>query len=185
MTEHPSHETLQLLADGELDGNSALSVRRHLDLCATCAATFASLVSFDRLMRTAPNVSPGREFTQRVLSRLGIQPKVPWHFRMLEHAASIVGVLLVAGMAAAVWIVLAQTGEVGKMQQELPGQILLDDAGRWMENAYAVCSGWLTRIVRTALGSQAGKITVMIVLMVPLVVFVDWRVRRKGAAGRM
>ncbi len=185
MTEHPTHETLQLLADGELDGNAAFPVRRHLDLCTSCAATYACLVSFDRLMRTAPVLAPGPEFTQRVLSRLGIQPPVPWLFRILEHAASIVGVLLVVGMAAVVWILLARTGEVGNMQQELPGQVLLDGAGRWLEHGYAVSSGWLTRIIHMAFGSQAGKITVMVLLMVPLVGFVDWMVRRKGATGRM
>ena len=185
MTEHFTHEMLQLLADGELTGDAAQSVRRHVRECASCSAAVRTMVKFDRFARTIPVPVLRREFTQDLCSRLGIQPHTPLLFRILEHAASVVAVILVVMMGATVWALIALAGGGYGVNQEFPGQRVVNVAGKWLESGYVEISDWLSRIIPNVFGGQAAKIAVMLLLMVPLVALVDWLVRRKGTAGEL
>ncbi len=185
MTEHVTHEMLQLLADGELTGDTALSVQQHIRECASCSATFGTLVKFDRFARTIPVPVPRREFTQDLFSRLGIQPHTPLLFRIFEHVASVIAVLLVVMMGATVWALIALAGGDFGVHQEFPGQKVVNVAGKWLESGYVEFGDWLSRIIPNVFGGQAAKIAVMLLLMVPLVAVVDWLVGRKGTAGEL
>jgi hypothetical protein len=185
MTEHITHEMLQLLADGALYGDAARSVQNHLGECADCSATFATMVKFDRFVRAMPLPVLRREFPQDLLSRLGIRPPTPFLFRIVEHAASVVAVFLVVLMGVTIGALLSLSNGGEGANQELPGQKVLSPAVKWMETAYGEFGDWLSRIVPLVFGSQTAKIVVMLLLMVPLVALVDWLVGRKGAEGEL
>ncbi len=183
MTEHVTHELLQLLADRELTGDAAQSVVRHIRECASCSATFGTMVQFDRFARTMPVPVLRREFTRDLISRLGIQPHTPMLFRIFEHAASVVAVLLVVMMGATVWALIALSGGEYGVKQEFPGQRVVNVAGKWLESGYLQFGDWLSRIVPEVFGGQAARIAVMLLLMVPLVALADWLAGRKGTSG--
>jgi len=185
MTEHVTHETLQLFADGELTEASAQSVRHHLQECASCSAALGTMVKFDRFARSMPVPVLRREFTRDLLTRLGIQPRTPLLFRLLEHAASVVAVLLVVWMGATVWALIALAGGDHGVNQEFPGQGVVNAAGKWLERGYVEFGDWLSRIVPNVFGGQAAKIAVMLLLVIPLVALVDWLVGRNGTAGEL
>jgi anti-sigma factor RsiW len=185
MTEHVTHEVLQLLADGELAGDAAQSVQRHVRECASCSATFGTMAKFDRFVRTMPVPALRREFTRDLISRLGIPPHTPLLFRIFEHAASVVAVILVVMMGATVWALVALADGESGVNQDFPGQRVVNVAGRWLERGYVDFGDWLSRIIPNVFASQAAKVAVMLLLMVPLVAFVDWLIGRKGTAGEL
>jgi anti-sigma factor RsiW len=185
MTEHITHEMLQLLADGELSVDAAQSVQNHLRECASCSATFGAMVKFDRFARAMPVPVLRREFAQDLLSRLGIRPPTPFLSRMVEHAASVIAVFLVVFMGATIGALVSLSNEGEGVNQEFPGQKVVSVAVIWMERAYSEFGDWLSRIVPLVFGSQTAKIAVMLLLMVPLVALVDWLVGRKGTEGEI
>jgi|WetSurMetagenome_2_1015567.scaffolds.fasta_scaffold196270_2 hypothetical protein len=185
MTEHVTHEVLQLLADGELTGETAQWVQDHIQACASCSATFRMMVKFDRFARAMPVPVVRREFTQDLLSRLGIRQPPSLLFRIVEHAASVVAVFLVVMMGATIWALMSLSNGGDGVNQEFPGQKVFGATGKWLEAAYGGFGDWLSRIVPNVFGGQAAKIAVMLLLMVPLVALVDWLVGRRSTEGEL
>ena len=184
MTDHILRETLQLVADGELAEEAARSVRLHLKTCESCRKVYQSLAQFDRLMRFVPVRSLPRDFTAGVLSRLGIQPRTPFLFRVLEHFASLVAVILVAAMGGSVWALLSlQLGHDAGSQSMSQFQPL-EVVGVWMETSWDEFAGWMQHALLLLPQGQASKIFLMIILTAFVVAVIDWIVQRRGAAGR-
>lgn len=50
--------------DGELSGESAAAVRRHLAECQACRNEYEALKSMDNLLRSVPDISPSADFSR-------------------------------------------------------------------------------------------------------------------------
>jgi anti-sigma factor RsiW len=169
MSEHVSRETLQLLADGQLDREAVKSVRRHLEKCAGCAASYGSMTKFNDFMRRMPSPVLEREFADKVLLSLGIPPRPSLTFRFLAHAASIVGFFMVVLMGGTIWALLtfAHDGEV--TGQKLPGAREVETVGNWVTSAYASAGVWISRALSTMQISQGARVLFVLLLMATLV----------------
>jgi hypothetical protein len=78
MTEHPSWDDLNDLADAALAGDARTRVEEHLRGCATCAATFARLEDLRRLGAALPaEITPPNEawdvVRDRIAARRGLR----------------------------------------------------------------------------------------------------------------
>lgn len=185
MTDHVLRETLQLMADGELEEGEARSVRLHLKTCESCRKVHRSLTQFDRLMRTVPVRSLPRDFTTGVLSRLRIQQRPPLLFRVLENFASLVAVSLVAAMGGTVWALLALPRGQDAGSQSLSYVQVLDVGGKWLGTSWSDFAGWMQHALLRLPQAQAAKIILMIFLTAFVVAVIDRVVHRRGAAGRL
>jgi len=180
MTDHVSRDILQLMADGELPQEVAQTARHHLDSCDSCRRNYQSLVHFDRLVRTMSVDSLPEDFTDRVLSRLGIQPRTPFLFRVLEHFSSLVVAVLVAAMGGTLWAVLALPASDGSGNQVLSRFQPLDAAGKWMETLWGEFTRWMQHALLLLPQTQAAKIFMMIILTAGVVGVIDRVVQRRG-----
>ena len=184
MTDHVLRETLQLMADGELAEEAARSARLHLETCESCRKVYQGLAQFDRLLRTVPVRSLSRDFTAGVLLRLGIQPRPPFLFRVLEHFAALVAFILVAAMGGSVWILLTLPRGQDSGSRSMSHFQPLEVAGKWMETSWGEFAGWMHQALLSLPQAQAAKIFLMIILTAFVVAVIDRVVQRRGAAGR-
>lgn len=184
MTDHVLRETLQLMADGELAEEAARSARLHLETCESCRKVYQDLAQFDHVMRTVPVRSLPRNFTAGVLLRLGIQPRPPFLFRVLEHFASLVAFILVAAMGGSVWILLTLPRGQDPGSRSMSHFQPLEVAGKWMETSWGEFAGWMQGVLLSLPQAQAAKIFLMIILTAFVVAVIDRVVQRRGAAGR-
>jgi predicted anti-sigma-YlaC factor YlaD len=184
MTDHVSREILQLMADSELPDEAVRTARHHLDHCESCRRKYQSLAHFDRLLRAMSVDSLPGDFANRVLVRLGIQPRAPSLFKVFGHFASLVTVVLVAALGGTVWAVLALPASDGSENQVLGRVQPLDAAGKWMETSWGEFTQWMQRALLLLPQTQAAKIFLMIILTAFVVAVVDRVVQRRGAAGR-
>jgi len=182
MTDHVSHETLALLADGELAGDAARAVRRHLRECEQCSRELAGNVEFNRHMRALPSPRLRREFTQVVLSNLGIPRRPSFLDRCFEHFASIVAAFLVLVMGGSVGLMLTIADNAQGGTPGLTRVTAADKAWRWFEMRFGELEDLLADQLSRAPGGMAAKIAVMILLMVTAVSVVDWIIRQKESA---
>jgi anti-sigma factor RsiW len=169
MSEHVSPEMLQLLADGHLEGEAAESVRRHLQECAGCAASYGAITKFDRFMRRIPSPVLEKEFADRVLLTLGIPPRPSLTFRFLTHAASIVGFSMVVLMGGAIWAILTFAHEGEVTGEKIPGAQELETVVNWVNAAFATSGAWLSRVLSVMQMSQGAKVLFILLCMAVLV----------------
>jgi predicted anti-sigma-YlaC factor YlaD len=182
MKVHVTREMLQLLADGQLQGDDAQSVKRHLAECTACASAFGAMTRFDRFMRAIPVPAVRNDFTEDLLSRLGIPRRSSLMFRLLGHAASLVAILLVVLMGGSIWALLTFANGGEGVTQEIPGQRLVDDGGKWLTGVYVEFGNWLSRVTGTLPWGQGAKIVVILLFMVTLISVGERRADRKRSA---
>jgi anti-sigma factor RsiW len=183
MNDHLNPEMLQLLADGELPEDQAVGARVHVSACPSCASAVQKMQRFDRALRRLPLHRTRPRFTQEVLSQLHIVPRAPLAFRILEHAGSVFGVVLVLSILLVVYLSATSAGRGGGgMREGVSGRVLqtMDTA---LDQGLAVFSGWLTHAAPQVFSHGAIGISLMLLLMVPAIALVDWIWGRKRMIG--
>jgi hypothetical protein len=182
MTGHISREMLQLLADGQLDKDASASAQRHLTECQECSSSLEEMKSFDRFLRAMPSPVLGRHFTENLLTRLGIERRPSVMFRLLGHAASFVSILLVLLMGGSIWALLAFAGWGKGIDEDLPGQRAVDGAGKWLGDVFVGLGSWMSQVSGFFPGSQAGRIVVILLIIVTLVFVSELLFSRRRSA---
>lgn len=182
MSTHVSHEVLQLLADGELTGDAAKAARLHVNKCGSCARFLEAQKQFNRRLRSIPGPRLPQEFTDTVLSGLGIPPRVPFLYRAFEHVASIVAVFVVVAMGGTIWALLSLAAGESDGGQPPPAHRVIDAVEKWFANFTAPVGNWLQSLSLHMPGGLASKVVVMLLLMVTVVAVIDWLIQRKGTA---
>ena len=135
-------------------------------------------------MRAIPTPRLRREFTENVLTSLGIPRQPSLLYRSFEHIASIVAVLFVLGMGGTVWALLALASGEQEASRNHSFQGVGDAAWQWCETHLVGFGNWLLDISPRVPGGGT-KIVVMILLMVTAIAILDWLIRRKGPAGEV
>jgi anti-sigma factor RsiW len=178
---HSSLEQLYALVDRELDPGEHAIVAGHLAVCARCRSRYESLVRFDSACKRIPleRASPG--FTRSVMASLGIVPKSPLMFRLLEHAAYLFGMVIVLAFMTAIFVLtgVIRTEDVAA-SSDLGGKAL-DTMGTGLSKASGVLSGWLTEFFPFGGSHGALSISAAVVVVVLALALVDKRITGRFA----
>jgi hypothetical protein len=178
---HSSPEQLYALVDRKLDPAEHELVTVHLQACAQCRSLYESLLRFDSASRRIPleKVSPG--FTRSVMASLGIVPKSPLMFRLLEHAAYLFGMVIVLAFMTAIFVLtgVIKTEDVAA-SSDLGGRAL-DTMGTGLSKASGVLSGWLTEFFPFGTNHGALSISAAVVVVVLALALVDRRITGRFA----
>jgi anti-sigma factor RsiW len=183
MNDHLTPDILQLLADRELPEEQAVAARVHLISCPQCASAAQKIQRFDRVVRRLPLRRSRTRFTQDVLAQLHIVPRAPLAFRILEHAGSVFGVVLVLSILMVVYVSATNPGRGSEgMLEGVSGKVLqsMDSA---LDQALAAFSGWLADAAPQVFGHGAIEISLMLLIMVPAIALIDRLWGRKRMIG--
>ena len=104
---HFSSIQFQEYLDGVLDETISKNIRLHLETCLECSAKMKSLKEFELLLRNMPLEHTSNKFTERVMSKLGIEetPHFVWEF--FKNLAPVVALALLIGI---LYVVFQYTG---------------------------------------------------------------------------
>jgi len=183
MNDHLTPEMLQQLADGELPEEQTVAAHVHLSACPSCASTARKMQRFDRALRRLPLHRTRSRFTQDVLAQLQIVPRAPLAFRILEHAGSVFGVVLVLSILLLVYVSATSPGRGSEGVQEGTSGRVLQTMDSALDQGMAVFSGWLMHAAPQVFGHGAIGISLMLLLLVPAIALVDWLWGRKRVMG--
>ena len=183
MNDHLTPDLLQFLADGELPEDQATAARAHLTACPSCASAARRIQRFDRALHRLPLQRSRPRFTQDVLGQLHIVPRAPLAFRILEHAGSAFGVMLVLSTLLVVYVSATSPG-VGSegVQQEVAGRVM-QSVKSALDQGLTRFSGWLTHAAPQVFGHGAISVSLMLLLMVPAIALIDRLWGRKRMIG--
>jgi hypothetical protein len=179
MNDHLTPDVLQMLADGELAEEQAAAARAHVNVCPSCALDAEKIQRFDRAMRMLPLQRSRRSFTRDVLAQLHVVPGTPLAFRILEHAGSIFGVVLVLSILLAVYVSTTSRGHGG---EGVTGAVF-QKMNLALDQGLAEFSGWLAHAAPQVFSQGAIGISLMLLLMVPAIALVDRLWGRKRMIG--
>jgi anti-sigma factor RsiW len=183
MNDHLSPEMLQLLADGELPEDQAVAARVHMTVCPSCASAAQKIQRFDRALRRLPFNRTQPRFTQDVLTQLRILPRAPLAFRILEHAGSAFGVVLVLSVLLVVYVSATSPGRGGELVPEGVAGTVLQTVKSALDQGLAGFTGWLAHALPQVFGHGAIGISLMLLLMVPAIALIDRLWGRKRVIG--
>lgn len=183
MNDHLTPELLQLLTDGEIPEDQAVAVRAHVNSCPLCSSAAQRIQLFDKALRRVPLNRTRSRFTQDILAQLHIVPRASMAFRILEHAGSIFGVVLVLSVLLVVFVLTRSTGHGGEGVQEGIGGAAMQTMDSALNQGVAVFSRWLTHAVPQVFSHGAIGISLMLLLMVPAIALVDRLYGRKRMIG--
>lgn len=183
MNDHLTPETLQLLADGEIPEDQAVAARAHLNSCPSCASAAQKVQRFDQMLRRVPLNRTRSRFTQDILGQLDIVPRAPLAFRILEHAGSVFGVVLVLSILLVVFVLTRSPGRGGEGVQEGIAGAVMQKMDSALDQGLAGFAGWLTHAAPQVFGHGAIGISLMLLVMVPAIALVDRLWGRKRVIG--
>jgi anti-sigma factor RsiW len=134
---HVSLEQLSALAAGERGVDVEDGRQQHLDSCPLCSRRYAQMQRIDRALRHLPIPAVGGAFTATVLRRVARTARTPLAFRLLEHGASVFGILFVVAAILSAYLAAEASsvgqqgdGPVGNVVRE--GGTLISLGGRWI-----------------------------------------------------
>ncbi len=107
------------LLDGELKGEVAGIVRRHVEECASCARRFSELQSLVRELTALPEIVPTEDESIRLLRRLRLEmtaPSQPHPRHLRLRTAAVTACILAAVFTVVTWALV--TGGRGKAPPE-------------------------------------------------------------------
>jgi anti-sigma factor RsiW len=183
MNDHLTPDVLRLLEDGELPEEQAVAARVHMSACPQCSSAAQEIQRFDRALRRLPLQRSRPGFTQDVLAQLQIVPRAPLAFRILEHAGSVFGVVLVLSILLVVYVSATSPARGSEgVQQEAAGRVMQTVMSA-LDQGLAGFSGWLTHAAPQVFGHGAIGISLMLLLMVPAIALVDRLWGRKRMIG--
>ena len=178
---HSSLEQLHALVDRELDPGEHAIVAGHLQGCARCRSLYESLVRFDSACKRIPleRVSPA--FTRSVMASLGIVPKSPLMFRLLEHAAYLFGMVIVLAFMTTAFVLTGVIRTEDVAASSGAGGKVLDSMGTGLSKASGVLSGWFTEFFPFGANHGALSISAAVVVVVLALALVDRRITGRFA----
>lgn len=151
------------LLDGELEGEAAGTVRRHVEECESCARRFYVLQSLVRELSSLPKILPTEQESTLLLRRLRLEitapssPRTP-HFRLRTVAATVC--VLAAIFAGVTWALVAG-GRGGAPPEEISAT-----RGAEVEEAASETTGGREKTETSALHPQvAGELSVRPLLL--------------------
>jgi len=183
MNDHLPPDVLQLLTDGELPEDQAVAARAHMTACPSCASAAQKIQRFDRALRRLPLRRSRSRFTQDVLTQLHIVPRAPLAFRILEHAGSVFGVVLVLSILLVVYVSATSPGRGGEWIQEGAVGRVTQTVTSALDQSLTGFSGWLSHAAPQVFGHGAIKISLMLLLLVPAIALIDRLWGRKRMIG--
>ncbi|GEM_PF-1134762 len=171
--QHCTMEELYLLIDGALSTDVASQVRQHVRECSVCGDVYKTALRVDSGVKRLPVEAASADMARRVLSTLGIVPKSPFLFRLLEKSAYIFGLLIVLAIMATVFI-LTGVVEMSQLQAGVsPAQNALVKSGA----AIAGGVGWFTQVLKDylpfAFSSSTMAISVFTAVVVSMLAIAD------------
>jgi hypothetical protein len=178
---HSSLEQLYALVDRQLDPGEHAIVAGHLQVCVRCRSLYESLVRFDSDCKRLPleRVSPG--FTRSVMASLGIVPKSPLIFRLLEHAAYLFGMVIVLAFMTAIFVLTGVIRTEDIAASSGPGGKVLDTMGTGLSKYSEVLSGWLTGFFPHGFDHGTLSISAAVIIVVLALALVDKRITGRFA----
>jgi len=183
MNDHLTPELLQLLTDGEIPEDQAVAVRAHVNSCPLCSSAAQRIQLFDKALRRVPLNRTRSRFTQDILAQLHIVPRASMAFRILEHAGSVFGVVLVLSILLVVFVLTRSPGRGGEGVQEGIGGAVMQTMDSTLDQGLAAFAGWLTHAAPQIFGHGAIGITLMFLVIVPAIALVDRFWGRKRMIG--
>jgi len=178
---HSSLEQLYALIDRELDPGEHALVAGHLQACARCRSRYESLVRFDSACKRIPLETVSSDFTRSVMTSLGIVPKNPLIFRLVEHAAYLFGMCIVLAFMTAAFVLtgIIKTEDVSASSG--PAGKVLDTVGTGIGAASGVLGNWLAGFFPSGFNHGAISISAAVVAVVIALALVDRRLTGRFA----
>ena len=173
---HSSIEQLYALIDRELDPGAHALVAGHLQACARCRSLYESLVRFDSACKRIPLETLSPDFTRSVMATLGIVPKNPLVFRLLEHVAYLFGMLIVLAFMTAAFVLTGVIKTEDVTANSGPAGKVLDTIGTGVGTASGILGSWLTGFFPSGFNHGAISISAAVVVVVLALALVDKRV---------
>lgn len=164
--QHCTSEQLQMFLDKTLAMNEQVWVQEHVRTCTACGRSYASLARFQKELKNLPLEKVQEGFTRNVLASLGIAPKSPLIFRLLEKGAYLFGLCIVLGIMLVAFVA---TGVI-PMQQITEGgnyvNTLLISSGSVLDKSTSVFSNALKQYLPFAFGKGSMGVSLFTVLVV-------------------
>jgi anti-sigma factor RsiW len=173
---HSSIEQLYALIDRELDPGEHALVAGHLQACERCRSQYESLVRFDSACKRVPLETLSPDFTRSVMASLGIVPKNPLIFRLLEHVAYLFGMLIVLAFMTAAFVLTGVIKTEDVTANSGPAGKVLDTIGTGVGTASGILGNWLTGFFPSGFNHGAISISAAVVVVVLALALVDRRV---------
>jgi len=140
---HRSVEQLHALIDRQLDPAERALVTEHLRGCAGCRSRYESLGRFDAAFRRMPLAALSPAFTRSVMVTLGLAPKVPLVFRLVERAAYVFGLLIVLAFIVTAFVLGGVITSADLAGSQGAARRYLDATGSALAAAAGVLGSWL------------------------------------------
>ena len=178
---HSTVEELHGLIDRQLDPSDHQRVTGHLQACPRCRSLYESLALFDSACKRVPlsTVAPG--FTRSVLAALGVVPRTPLVFRLLEHAAYVFGLFVVAAIMTTVFVLTGVFTPNDAAAGKGPEAPLLHLLGSGFSDASTRFVGWLNEFLPFAFSHGALWVSAAALIVVLMIAVVDRSITRRMA----
>lgn len=171
--QHYTPDQLQMAIDGSLTTNEQAMIKDHVRTCIECGRAHAALLRVHRGMKKLPLEKTSSDFTRNVLVNLGIAPKSPLLFRLLEKSAYMFGLFIVLGIMLAAFVA---TGVI-EMRQITEGgsyvRNLLTTSGGFADKGIGAFSNALKQYLPFAFGKGSMAISVFAMLVVAALAIAD------------
>lgn len=172
-TDHPTDERLTALLERDPGALADRGLGEHVAGCPACTIRVRDLERIGTALRGFPLSAAPRELSAVVLGRLGIQHRDSFLFRVLERAALGVGMLIVLGTVAAVFLV---SGVITTEQVTEGGTTLgtwFAAAGGWIGGAGALLTQGIERFAPFLADARAAGITASMLAVAALLAGAD------------
>jgi anti-sigma factor RsiW len=170
---HVSPADLQDFLDGNLSGVVLRSVEEHLDSCKACESRFRSLAAVDRALHSLPQVQVDAGFTRAVMSRIASVRTNPVGYRLLENAAYVFALALVAAMILTVFILTGALDQQEVTQGQGVAEEIIAGAGTLAGSSIAMFSSLLSEYAPFVFGSGSLAITGSILVILAVLAVLD------------
>ncbi len=175
--DHCTEGEIQSFVDGTLATEDAGRVRDHLNACPRCCAVARGERKLGVAIRRLPRARVGRGFTDSVMVRIGVAPRSPLAFRLFSNLAYVVGLAVVCGIMAGVFVLtgvqdVGPSGNAGSLARETLAVV---------SGAFSDLSLWIAAFLPYAFGRSAAGISVLVVAAIGAIAVVDRLVLRRFA----
>jgi anti-sigma factor RsiW len=160
---HPTQQELFEYADGALAPSRSEEIAAHLEACPGCRDARRASVLLDGALRRVRPDRPSRDFTARVLGRLGVKESTPLVWLFLRNFAPV----LVAGTVA---IAIMTLGSAGPEPGGGPGQKSLFDASQavgTLNRVLEAFTSWTGSLSARYLAFSVGKDSFSLMILIP------------------
>ncbi len=177
--DHPTSEELLQYLDASLPAAERTSVGTHLSECDSCARAAAEMERIGREVRRLPleKTSPG--FTASVLQEIGLGTSRRRQSRVLETAAAMAAMVMVAGLLLATFFVTGVLKENPDAGTQTAVDTILKSGGDALARGMSAVGTAVTPYCSFLFGKGVLGVSVAALAVLILLAIVDWIAGRR------